>query len=84
MRGDRRLPPGERRRGAVLPIPRTRAGKKTALSYIQTLRPMVHEIAEGLEIQGTGFRRSPETDVIGAAYLAAFLDNLANRLKEED
>ncbi|MDR5695094.1 MAG: hypothetical protein QN198_06325 [Armatimonadota bacterium] len=84
MRGDRRLPPGERRRGFVLPIPRTRAGKKTALSYIQTLRSMVHEIAESLEIQETGLRRSAETDAIGAIYLAAFLDNLADRLREED
>lgn len=80
MRGDRRLQPGERRHGFVMPIPHTRSARKSTLMYLKTLRPVVHEIATALQVPEAIARPRTPLVEIGAAYLAAFLDELSARL----
>lgn len=79
MRMVRLMSPGTRKRGFVVPVPHTRSGQKHVQTYIQTLRPMVDDIAATLDLDretlaGTGM------DEIGAAYIRAFLDDLGRRL----
>lgn len=77
---DRRMTPGSRRHGIVIPVPHTRSGQKHVQAYIQTLRPMVLDVAATLEIDRGKLADLRDTDEIGAAYLGAFLDDLAHRL----
>jgi hypothetical protein len=49
-------------------------------TYIQTLRPMVDDIAATLDLDRDALLDSRNPDRIGAAYLGAFLDDLARRL----
>lgn len=81
MRGVRRLEPGERRHGFVMPVPQTRSGKKSLQMYLKALRPVVHEIAAAMPVPETVLRRGVPSVEIGAAYLAAFLDDLNARLE---
>lgn len=83
MKGERRLPPGERRHGFVMPVPHTRSARKATQMYLRTLRPLVHEIAAALPVADVVARRGVPPDEIGAAYLAAFLDDLSARLEHE-
>lgn len=76
----RRMDPGARRRGFVIPVPHTRSGVKHVETYIQTLRPMVDHIAAALDLD-RGALAGREPDEIGAAYLAAFLDDLRGHLQ---
>ncbi|HXF83731.1 MAG TPA: hypothetical protein VNN19_13360 [bacterium] len=80
MRTVRLMAPGTRRRGFVIPIPHTRSGQKHLQAYIQTLRPMVEDIAATLEVDRAALREERDPDRVGAAYLAAFLDDLVRRL----
>lgn len=76
----RRMDPGARRRGFVIPVPHTRSGVKHVETYIQTLRPMVDDIAATLDLDRAAVAgRDP--DEIGAVYLAAFLDELRTHLQ---
>lgn len=75
----RRMDPGARRRGFTIPVPHTRSGQKHVETYIQTLRPMVDDIAATLDLDRAALAgRDP--DAIGAAYLGAFLDDLRGHL----
>lgn len=80
MRMERRMPPGTRKRGFVIPVPHTRSGQKHLQAYIQTLRPMVRDIAATLDVDRTALQGISGPDEIGAAYLGAFLDDLGQRL----
>lgn len=80
MRMDRRMSPGARRRGFVMPVPHTRSGQKHVQAYIQTLRPMVWDVAATLEVDRAALADRDDLDEIGAAYLGAFLDDLGRRL----
>ncbi|MDQ7820291.1 MAG: hypothetical protein QN173_05050 [Armatimonadota bacterium] len=80
VRAERRLPAGDRRRGFVIPVPHTRSGQKHVQAYIQTLRPMVADIAATLDVDRAALRDVDDPDQIGAAYLGAFLDDLGRRL----
>lgn len=80
MRMERRLPAGARKRGFVVPVPHTRSGQKHVQTYIQTLRPMVRDIAATLEVDRAALQGIEDPDEIGATYLAAFLDDLGRRL----
>ncbi|TMI76217.1 MAG: hypothetical protein E6H05_04380 [Bacillati bacterium ANGP1] len=80
MRTERRMPPGARRRGFVVPVPHTRSGQKHVQTYIQTLRPMVADIAATLLVDRAVLTELGDPDEIGAAYLGAFLDDLERRL----
>src|SRR5438445_447986 len=80
MRTERRMPPGARRRGFVVPVPHTRSGQKHVQTYIQTLRPMVADIAATLLVDRAALTELDDPDEIGAAYLGAFLDDLERRL----
>ncbi len=80
MRMGRRLPPGARKRGFVVPVPHTRSGQKHVQTYIQTLRPMVQDIAATLDLDRHALQGLDNPDEIGAHYLGAFLDDLARRL----
>jgi len=82
MRMGRLMSPGTRKRGFVVPVPHTRSGQKHVQTYIQTLRPMVDDIAATLDLD-RGILAGGEPDRIGAAYLGAFLDDLGRRLKAE-
>lgn len=82
MRMVRLMSPGTRRRGFVIPVPHTRSGQKHVQTYIQTLRPMVEDIAARLELDRDAVRDARDPDRIGAAYLGAFLDDLARRLTD--
>ncbi len=77
--GRRMMDPGARRRGFVIPVPHTRSGQKHVQTYIQTLRPMVDDIAATLDID-RGTLAGLEPDAIGAVYLGAFLDDLRGHL----
>ena len=79
-RMDRRMTPGSRRHGVVIPVPHTRSGQKHVQAYIQSLRPMVRDIAATLEVDRGRLVDLRETDEIGAVYLGAFLDDLAHKL----
>lgn len=83
MRGDRRLQPGERRHGFVMPVPHTRSARKAMQMYLKTLRPVAREIAAYLPVSGELSDPKASPVDIGAAYLAAFLDDLAARLDHE-
>jgi len=76
----RLMAPGTRKRGFVIPAPHTRSGQKHVQAYIQTLRPMVDDIAAALEVDRGALLESGDPDRIGAAYLAAFLDDLRRRM----
>jgi hypothetical protein len=76
----RRMDPGARRRGFSIPVPHTRSGLKHIQGYIQTLRPMVNDIAATLDLDRERLA-GREPDDVGAAYLAAFLDDLRNHLE---
>lgn len=80
MRTERRMPSGVRRRGFVVPVPHTRSGQKHVKAYIQTLRPMVADIAATLLLDRAALTQLDDPDEIGAAYLGAFLDDLGRRL----
>ncbi len=80
MRMGRLLSPGTRKRGFVIPVPHTRSGQKHVQTYIQTLRPMVDDIAAALDLDREALLESGDSDRIGAAYLGAFLDDLGRRL----
>jgi hypothetical protein len=80
MRMVRLMSPGTRKRGFVVPVPHTRSGQKHVHTYIQTLRPMVDDIAATLDLDRDALLDSRDPDRIGAAYLGAFLDDLARRL----
>ncbi len=82
MRGDRRLEPGERRHGFTMPVPHTRSARKALQMYLRTLRPVAHEIAAYLPVSVYLSDRKASPVDIGAAYLAAFLDDLAARLEQ--
>lgn len=82
-RMDRRMPPGSRRHGVVIPVPHTRSGQKHVQAYIQTLRPMVADVAATLDVNRNALTDLRDPDEIGAVYLGAFLDDLANRLGVE-
>lgn len=82
MRMVRLMSPGTRRRGFVVPVPHTRSGQKHVQTYIQTLRPMVEDIAATLEVDRNAVREARDPDRIGAVYLGAFLDDLARRLHD--
>lgn len=77
----RRLPPGERRHGFVMPVPHTRSARKAAQMYLRALRPLAHEIAAALPVPAPEEGASPQE--IGAAYLRAFFDELSARLAHE-
>lgn len=81
---DRRMTPGSRRHGVVIPVPHTRSGQKHVQAYIQTLRPMVRDVAATLEFDRSTLLDLRDPDEIGAAYLGAFLDDLAQRLSGEN
>lgn len=81
MRGDRRLTPGERSHGFVMPVPHTRSARKAMQMYLKTLRPMVHDIAAALQVPEAILRPGVPAHEIGAAYLAAFLDDLSARME---
>jgi hypothetical protein len=83
MRGERRLPPGERRHGFVMPVPHTRSARKSTQMYLKTLRPITHEIAAALQVPADMLRPGTLPQEVGAAYLAAFLDDLSARLVHE-
>ena len=76
----RLMSPGTRKRGFVVPVPHTRSGQKHVHTYIQTLRPMVEDIAATLEVDRDALADGRDLDRVGAAYLGAFLDDLARRL----
>ena len=81
IRADRRILPGAHRRGGfVIPMPHTRSGQKHIQAYVQTLRPMVADIAAALEIDGASLAEARDLNAIGAAYLGAFLDDLGRHL----
>jgi len=80
MRMGRLMSPGERKRGFVVPVPHTRSGQKHLQAYIQTLRPMVGDIAAALAVDRGALAEISDPDDIGAAYLGAFLDDLGRRL----
>ena len=80
MRMVRLMAPGTRKRGFVIPVPHTRSGQKHVHTYIQTLRPMVEDIAATLEVDRDALLDVRDPDRVGAAYLGAFLDDLARRL----
>jgi hypothetical protein len=80
VRAQRRMPAGNWRRGFVIPVPHTRSGHKHVQAYIQTLRPMVADIAATLDVDRAALRGLTDPDQVGAAYLAAFLDDLGRRL----
>lgn len=82
MRMVRLMSPGTRKRGFVVPVPHTRSGQKHVQTYIQTLRPMVEDIAATLEVNREALGDAPDPDRVGAAYLGAFLDDLARRLND--
>jgi hypothetical protein len=81
---DRRMTPGSRRHGVAIPVPHTRSGQKHVQAYIQTLRPMVRDLAATLEVDRDTLADLQDPDEIGAAYLGAFLDDLAHRLGVEN
>jgi hypothetical protein len=83
MKGDRRLPPGERKHGFVMPVPHTRSARKSTLMYLKTLRPLAHDIAAALRVSDGVLRPGAPAHEIGAAYLEAFLDDLSTRLAHE-
>ena len=83
MRRERLLPPGERKHGFVMPMPHTRSARKTAQMYFKTLRPLVHDIAAMLPVSTDVLRPGTPPQQIGAAYLAAFLDDLEMRMVHE-
>jgi hypothetical protein len=78
----RMMSPGTRKRGFVVPVPHTRSGQKHVQTYIQTLRPMVDDIAATLDLDRDALA-GREPDQIGAVYLRAFLDDLGRRLLSE-
>lgn len=80
MRMVRLMSPGNRKRGFIVPVPHTRSGQKHVQTYIQTLRPMVDDIAATLDLDRDSLMDSRDPDRIGAAYLGAFLDDLKRRL----
>jgi hypothetical protein len=80
IRMGRRMDPGTRRRGFVIPVPHTRAAQKNVQGYIHTLRPMVEDIAAALEVDRAALADLDEPDAIGAVYLRAFLDDLGRHL----
>ncbi len=77
--GRRLMDPGARRRGFTIPVPHTRSGQKHVATYIQTLRPMVDDIAATLDLDRDALA-GLEPDAVGAAYLGAFLDDLRGHL----
>lgn len=81
MRGIRRLEPGDRRHGFIMPMPHTRSAKKALQMYLKVLRPKAHEIAAALPVPEVAHRRGVSPVEIGAAYLAVFLDDLSTRLE---
>lgn len=80
MRGERRLPPGERRHGFVMPVPHTRSARKSMQMYLKAVRPLVHEIAAALDVTDGIFEPGVTPQQIGAEYLRAFMDDLHARL----
>lgn len=84
MRGERRLTPGERKHGFVMPLPHTRSARKAMQMYLNALRPLAHEIAVALRVPDDVARRGVPPHEIGSAYLKAFLDDLSMRLEAHE
>ncbi len=81
IRAERRILPGAHRHGGfVVPMPHTRSGQKHIQTYVQTLRPVVADIAAALEIDRAALADVRDLNAIGAAYLGAFLDDLGRHL----
>ncbi len=81
IRAERRILPGAHRHGGfVFPMPHTRSGQKHIQTYVQTLRPVVADIAAALEIDRAALADVRDLNAIGAAYLGAFLDDLGRHL----
>jgi hypothetical protein len=83
MKGDRRLPPGERKHGFVMPVPHTRSARKSTRMYLSTLRPLAHDIAAALRVPDEVLRPGVAPHEVGAAYLEAFFNDLTARLTDE-
>jgi hypothetical protein len=83
MRGERRLTPGERRHGFVMPVPHTRSARKSMMMYLSTLRPMAHDIAAALQVPDEILGPDVPAHEVGAAYLEAFFDDLSARLAHD-
>jgi len=66
VRIERRMPPGARRRGFVVPVPHTWSGQKHVQAYVQTLRPMVADIAATLQIDRAALTQLDDPQEIGA------------------
>lgn len=84
MRSERRLPPGERKHGFVMPMPHTRSARKAMLMYLNTLRPMAHDLAAALRVPDDVTRPGVPPHEVGAAYLKAFLDDLSARIEAHE
>ena len=80
---DRRLTPGERKHGFVMPVPHTRSAKKSTLMYLKTLRPIAYDIAVALHVPQSVTESSATPQEIGAAYLEAFFDDLTSRIEHD-
>lgn len=77
IRAERRILPGPHRHGGfVIPMPHTGSGQKHIQAYVQTLRPVVADIAATQEIDRAALAEERDLNAIGAAYLGAFLDDL--------
>jgi hypothetical protein len=83
VRGVRRLTPGERRHGFVMPVPHTRSARKSTQMYLRALRPLAHEIAAALPVPAEHVGAGASPQEIGAAYLRAFFDELSARLEHD-
>jgi hypothetical protein len=83
MGGGRRLTPGERRHGFVMPIPHTRSARKSLQMYLKALRPHAHDVAAMLKVPDEIMQPGRSPQEIGAAYLSAFMDELSVRLLNE-
>ena len=81
IRAERRILPGPHRHGGfVIPMPHTGSGQKHIQAYVQTLRPVVADIAATREIDQAALAEVRDLNAIGAAYLGAFLDDLGRHL----
>jgi hypothetical protein len=83
VRGVRRLTPGERRHGFVMPVPHTRSARKAMQMYLRALRPLAHEIAAALPVSDEHAGAGAPPQEVGAVYLRAFFDELSARLEHD-
>jgi hypothetical protein len=81
IRAERRILSGAHRHGGfVIRMPHTRSGQKHIQGYVQTLRPVVGDIAATREIDRVALAEVRDLNAIGAAYLGAILDDLGRHL----